>query len=166
MRRPTQVSATAALAAGLCLAVPARLHAAAVANPTPGMYVATGLYSAVVASGGAQCPSPGTTVTLQLVYPGPAKSGAAFHETELTGGAFAIFSGRFPVTPAAGVTSWSGTVAEASSSGLSQSASFTATLQFYDVNSFLATFDWTEAEAGGGTCQETIAFTLIKSGQL
>jgi len=164
MRRPTSLPA-AALAAGLSLSVPATSHAAVV-DPSPGIYLANGLYTAVVASSGAKCPSPGDSLTLYFTYPGPAKGGATFHETGLTSGVFAILTGVFPKTPAAGVTDWSGKVMETTSAGVSHTVVFSATLQFNNASSFLATFDWNETGASGGTCKETIQVTLIKSGHL
>jgi hypothetical protein len=164
MRRLTSLPTAAALAACLSLANPATLHAQPV-QPAAGIYIGNGLYTAVTASGGAQCPTPGSSVTLLFAYPGPAKAGATFHQTELPG-TFAIFSGTFPTTPAAGVATWSGQIVEHDSSSGATLASFTGSLQFNDPVSFLATFTLTSTYSGGSSCQATIQLTFIKTGHL
>jgi hypothetical protein len=137
---------------------------AASVPPTAGTYNAEAVYTAVTPTGGAtDCPTPGSDFSFVFVYPGPAKAGAMTYQSQIKSGSSGINKILFPKTPAVGVTAWSGTATlENSLSATTGTAKFSATLQFFDANSFAAMFTFDEKVASGGSCDETILLTFIK----
>jgi hypothetical protein len=86
------------------------------------------------------------------------------HAQSLTNGIFEVGSITFSETPIAGKNHWDGSaVTRTSSSKAENKATFQGVLHFFDSSSFLATLQWKETEASGGTCDETIAFAFVKA---
>ncbi len=100
-----------------------------------------------------------------LTYPGPAKSGAKFRSDQAYNNYTQVSVASLPATPAAGITSWSGSYSFAALPGGSAVAgTFSATFAFADADSFVET--WTDSHPeGGGTCTETEQISLIRSGK-
>lgn len=144
----------------LAALLPLSAQAATVA-PAAGTYGVTAIYTAVTPVGGADCPAVGSGFSGPFTYFGPAKP-ALMYVASLADGASVQKIG-FSKTPAAGVTSWTGSAAISDSSGSgAASVSFSAALSFFDANSFTGIFKWNQKNAAGGGCDETISMAFIR----
>lgn len=119
------------------------------AQPTAGFYVAQVYTTAATPTN--TCSTDGTTVggqfTGSFYYPGPAASGAFFEQIVATASSGSVFVQRYHgKTPAAGVTSWTGSVnTGVAGQTLLTSVPFTATLTFFDESSFEEDLSFTKA---------------------
>jgi len=145
----------------------APVMALAAAQPAAGYYATSGY--TVSASGGNPCnlagQAAGTSYSGIFYYPGPGKSGATFRQISNGKGGAGITLQKFPVTPAAGVTKFSGTI-EQTTEGLPTPLSipFTSTFTFLDASSFEAKLVATIAFSATSSCVVTDQLVFVKTG--
>ena len=107
-----------------------------------------------VASSGGSCGAPqGVYLSSYFYYPGPGKHGAVErHSVNGANGNF-IQELRFPVTPVAGIGTWSGKYRSARFPGGEWEVStFSTTFTLVDKNSFLGTTTYTYAVGDDSVC--------------
>ena len=157
------------LAAVVCvctLAVPRVAFGAA--PPGVGIYsVSSYVVSAVATNGGMCGAQQGDYLTSYFYYPGPAQPGAVERHSINNEYGNAIQELRFPVTPAAGVNTWSGKYRGTRRPGSgSEVATFSTTLTFVDTNSFVGTTTFVYSVGEDSTCTTVFQDTYIRTGKL
>jgi len=155
-------------AGGLAWAVVLHVSAANATSPAAGTYSTIGYVSAETANCTGLAPV-GSTLTGFFDYPGPGKPGA-LSRNQILG----VFNGilvnevellSYPITPAAGQTSWSGSYRGAilpTFPKFKPIGTFTATLTFGNAASFFMTFTYTIPVAGGN-CVATFVTNFTKT---
>jgi hypothetical protein len=148
--------------ASLGLFLPAA--ASAGTPPAKGVYAITGYVVSATpipacTAGGlvAGQPVPGV-----FVYPGPDASGAVIREPSAQ--YYEVGKSAFPKTPAAGVTSWTGTLmASIEPSAPDLNLPFKATLTYLDASSFLMKITLTIPLSATKSCTTVQNYVMIRS---
>lgn len=153
------------LSALFCAALSAPLTAqAAVPQPNTGFYHAVSYITAATPSAtcGAFGIAAGPGSAGSLYYPGPKATGAIFRYESTKSDA--VVAQVFSTTPAAGATSWSGTVTEGNEPSPSFPIAFKAKLTYLDTQSFTGVFTLSVV-VGANKCTvtENIAFSQTGS---
>jgi hypothetical protein len=151
-----------ALAASVTCAMPA-----AAAQLKPGYYSQLYYVVSTSVSGAGQCiDTVGGYFTQELYYPGPSKPGATEWRAFSANGLLENEIITLPVTPAAGVTTWSGTESSTFLPGSTEvTATFTVSGTFTDDHSSNGTSTTIYPTQGGGTCTETTQINQIYTGK-
>jgi hypothetical protein len=152
----------------LVSALAAPRSAVGATGPGVGIYdVSSYVVSATATNGGTCGAAPGDYLASYFYYPGPGKTGAVErHSINGSRGNF-IQELDFPVTPAAGVDTWSGEYRghRFPESG-SETATFSTTFTFVDTNSFLGTTTYMYAVGEDSICTTVFQDTYIRTGKL
>ncbi len=151
-------------AVGLCAG------ASAQASPLPKAGYYSELYyvlSASVSGGSGACVDPaGTYFAEEGFYPGPSKTGAREYRALSSASGLVNQINVFPVTPASGSTTWSGTYTTTYlPGGKPIKATFDTTYVFTDAASSVSTTTVTYPAPGGGTCTTNLQTNSIYTGQ-
>jgi len=130
-------------------------------QPALGYYFATGYVSSATPT--AACSAAGVTAgddyTGIFYYPGAGQSGAVLRQAVANASTTSVSALKFPTTPAAGITTWSGTLKAGTEGSTFTATPFTATFTFLDAAS--ADLSLTVTVAG---CSEAWHFALIHTG--
>ena len=123
------------LAASLCLAGSGLAQAA---TYTPGNYL---ISSYLVSASGSTCFIPAKTYLSSVYsYPGPNKPGATARQFLNGPSGNYVYLLKFPTRPAAGATSWSGTITETLlPGGTPETGTFSSSFTVTDSKSYVAT---------------------------
>jgi hypothetical protein len=144
-------------------------HAAfGAAAPSVGIYsVSSYVVSAVATNGGTCGAQQGDYLASYFYYPGPAQPGAVErHSINNQYGNF-IQELHFPVTPASGVTTWSGKYRGTRRPGSgSEMAGFSTTFTFVDAHSFVGTTTYVYSVGEDSICTTVFQNTYIRTGNL
>jgi hypothetical protein len=158
------------LIAGLAwVAILALPHVAFGASaPDAGIYsVSSYVVSAVATNGGTCGAQQGDYLASYFYYPGPAQPGAVERHSINNQYGNAIQELRFPVTPAAGVTTWSGKYRGKRRPGSgSEVATFSTTFTFVDSHSFVGTTTYVYSVGEDSVCTTVFQNTYIRTGNL
>jgi hypothetical protein len=148
-------------AAALMIGVIGPSIANAAPQPALGYYLATGYVSSATPT--AACSAAGVTAganyTGIFYYPGAGHSSAVLRQAVATASATSVSELKFPTTPAAGTTAWSGTLKAGTEGAAFTSTPFTATFTFLDAAS--ADLSLTVTVSG---CSEVWDFALTRTG--
>jgi len=136
--------------------------------PGVGIYsVSSYVVSAVATNGGTCGAQQGDYLASYFYYPGPAQSGAVERHSINNQYGNVIQELRFPVTPAAGVNTWSGKYRGTRRPGSgSEVAMFSTTFTFVDANSFVGTTTYVYSVGEDSTCTTVFQNTYIRTGNL
>lgn len=119
-------------------------------------------------SGLTNCHKPGTTLGGYFVYPGPLKTGAMALGASELGSVMRMLICTYPLTPAGGITTWSGTATCKSTYTSGPPTSFTMSfnwkLTFVTKSTFLVQRTITYPVTGG-TCTETRNTGMQRTGK-
>jgi hypothetical protein len=138
------------------------------AAPAIGVYsVSSYVVSAVATNGGTCGAQPGDYLASYFDYPGPAQLGAVERHSINNQYGSAIQELRFPVTPPAGVTTWSGKYRGNRRPGSgSEVATFSTTFTFVDTKSFVGTTTYVYSVGSDSICTTVFQNTYIRTGDL
>jgi hypothetical protein len=141
------------------IAVP---HAGWATTYTPGNYLVTSYFVSNTGTQGVVCAVPaGTYLTSIYSYPGPGRAGATARQIFNGLGYNTILRLNFPVTPAAGATTWSGNVTETYlPGGVAVSVPFSSAFTVTDSLSYVATTTYV-VPVTGGTCTAVVQETGV-----
>jgi hypothetical protein len=136
--------------------------------PGVGIYsVSSYVVSAVATNGGTCGAQQGDYLASYFYYPGPAQPGAVESHSINNQNGNVIQELRFPVTPAAGVNTWSGKYRGTRRPGSgSEVARFSTTFTFVDKNSFVGTTTYVYSLGENSTCTTVFQDTYIRTGNL
>jgi hypothetical protein len=136
--------------------------------PGVGIYsVSSYVVSAVATNGGTCGAQQGDYLASYFYYPGPAQSGAVERHSINNQYGNVIQELHFPVTPAAGVNTWSGKYRSTRRPGTgSEVAMFSTTFTFVDANSFVGTTTYVYSVGEDSTCTTVFQNTYIRTGNL
>jgi hypothetical protein len=136
--------------------------------PGVGIYsVSSYVVSAVATNGGTCGAQQGDYLASYFYYPGPAQPGAVERHSINNQYGNVIQELRFPVTPAAGVNTWSGKYRGTRRPGSgSEVAMFSTTFTFVDANSFVGTTTYVYSVGEDSTCTTVFQNTYIRTGNL
>jgi hypothetical protein len=137
------------------------------AAPSAGIYSVSSYVVSAVATNGGECGAPqGDYLASYFYYPGPARDGAVERHSINGQNGNWIQELHFPPTPAEGVTAWSGTYRGTRRPGKgSETATFSTTFTFVDVNSFVGTTTYIYAVGQNSTCTTVFQNTYIRTGK-
>ena len=138
------------------------------AAPGVGIYSVSSYVVSAVATNGGTCGAPqGDYLASYFYYPGPAQPGAVERHSINNQFGNVIQELRFPVTPAAGVNTWSGKYRGTRRPGSgSEVAMFSTTFTFVDANSFVGTTTYVYAVGEDSFCTTVFQNTYIRTGNL
>lgn len=135
--------------------------AQAATQPVLGYYFATGYVSSATPT--AACSAVGVTAGDDyngiFYYPGAGHTGGVLRQATATATKTAITELKFPTTPAAGTTAWSGTLQAGTEGSTFVATPFTASFTFLDA----ASADLSLTVTVGG-CSEVWDFALMRTG--
>jgi len=137
-------------------------------QPSAGIYTGESQYTSSVASGGATCPTVGSKSTqAYFYYPGPNAKGAVAHVGVFITNKYYMVDVAFPTTPAAGVTTWSGTAnLSIPTLGVHYIYPFSTTYTFLTADTFTSVGGTTiPGNNGKGSCKVTQAGYSIRTGK-
>lgn len=160
------VGAVAACVAALCCGFGAR----ATQLPSAATYDE---YQYVVSSsssppGLTSCKKPGTTLGGYFVYPGPLKPGATTTGAIESGSVMRMQTCTYPLTPAGGITTWSGSATCRSVYTSGPPTSFTLTFNWtliFDTKAAFLVQKTITYPVTGGTCTETRNTGMQRTGK-
>jgi hypothetical protein len=138
------------------------------AAPSVGIYgVSSYVVSAVATNGGTCGAQAGDYLASYFYYPGPSQPGAVERHSINNQYGNVIQELRFPVTPAAGVNTWSGKYRGTRRPGSgSEVATFSTTFTFVDAKSFVGTTTYVYSVGENSTCTTVFQDTYIRTGNL
>jgi hypothetical protein len=152
---------------GTALGLLMPVFALAATQPSAGHYLTSGYTTSATPKSVCELAgqSTGDSYGGILYYPGPGKPGTTFRQITNTSKVEGIVLETFPTTPAAGVTSYSGSIIEGvEGSGSTNSLPFKATFTFLDANSFAAKLVTTIQISPTAICTVTDNLVLVKTG--
>ncbi|MGB6384089.1 MAG: hypothetical protein WBD25_11345 [Terriglobales bacterium] len=137
-------------------------------GPGVGIYVVSSYVVSATATNGGTCGAvPGDYLASYFYYPGPAKTGAVERHSINGSEGNVIQELDFPVTPAAGVDTWSGEYHGRRRPGSgSETATFSTTFAFVDTNSFVGTTTYMYSVGQDSICTTVFQDTYIRTGKL
>ena len=137
-------------------------------GPGVGIYnVSSYVMSATATNGGTCGAAPGDYLASYFYYPGPGKTGAVERHSINGSEGNVIQELDFPVTPAAGVDTWSGEYHGRRRPGSgSETATFSTTFTFVDTNSFVGTTTYMYSVGPDSICTTVFQDTYIRTGKL
>jgi hypothetical protein len=138
------------------------------AGPSVGIYsVSSYVVSAVATNGGTCGAQAGDYLASYFYYPGPSEPGAVERHSINNQYGSVVQELRFPVTPAAGVNTWSGKYRGTRRPGSGfEVATFSTTFSFVDANSFVGTTTYVYSVGEDSTCTTVFQNTYIRTGNL
>jgi hypothetical protein len=136
--------------------------------PGAGIYSVSSYVVSALATNGETCGAQqGDYLASYFYYPGPSQPGAV--ERHSINGQYGNFVQElhFPITPPAGVTTWSGKYRGTRRPGSgSEVATFSTTFTFVNTNSFVGTTTYVYSVGEDATCTTVFQNTYIRTGDL